>query len=136
MATATRVDVARGVARARTRRAATRSRAFGDANFWGSDAQKLNALRHELETQRLETLRLHRERRLADDARAKAEERCAMYETRCERQEREIFALERQLEEKTRGVETAMAIARRQIKWQEERYDALARETEALRRRV
>ena len=46
-----------------------------------------------------------------------------MYETRCERQEREIFALERQLEEKTSGVETAMSVARRQIKWQEERYD-------------
>ena len=68
----------------------------------------MNALRHELETQRAETLRLHRERRIADDARAVAEERCAMYETRCERQEREIFALERQLEEKTNGVETAM----------------------------
>ena len=123
-------------ARVANRRDAPIARAFGDARFWRSDAQKMNALRHELETQRAETLRLHRERRIADDARAVAEERCAMYETRCERQEREIFALERQLEEKTSGVETAMSVARRQIKWQEERYDALARETEALRRQV
>ena len=99
-------------ARVANRRDAPIARAFGDARFWRSDAQKMNALRHELETQRAETLRLHRERRIADDARAVAEERCAMYETRCERQEREIFALERQLEEKTSGVETAMSVAR------------------------
>ena len=123
-------------ARVADRRGATIAREIGDARFWRSDAQKMNALRHELETQRAETLRLHRERRIADDARAVAEERCAMYETRCERQEREIFALERQLEEKTNGVETAMMVARRQIKWQEERYEALAKEAEALREAI
>jgi hypothetical protein len=37
------------------------------------------------------------------------------------------------LEEKTNGVETAMSVARRQIKWQEERYAALAKEAAALR---
>ena len=123
-------------ARVANRRDAPIARAVGDARFWRSDAQKMNALRHELETQRAATLRLHRARRIADDARAVAEERCAMYETRCERQEREIFALERQLEEKTNGVETAMMVARRQIKWQEERYEALAKEAEALREAI
>ena len=44
-------------------------------------------------------------------------------------------ALERALEEKTRGVETAMAIARRQIAYQEERYEALVKEYEALKAR-
>ena len=42
---------------------------------------------------------------------------------------------EKALEEKTRGVETAMAIARRQIAYQEERYEALVKEYEALKAR-
>ena len=102
--------------------------------------QRLRALEAELQESHaaLATERDARQRdnAAADDARAVAEERCAMYETRCERQEREIFALERQLEEKTNGVETAMMVARRQIKWQEERYEALAKEAEALREAI
>ena len=58
-----------------------------------------------------------------------------MYKRRLEASEREAFALEKALEEKTRGVETAMAIARRQIAYQEERYEALVKEYEALKAR-
>ena len=47
-----------------------------------------------------------------------------------------VSKLEKALEEKTRGVETAMAIARRQIAYQEERYARLVEEHEALRARV
>jgi predicted nucleic acid-binding Zn-ribbon protein len=122
-------------ARARRERTA-RTRAFGDARFWRSDTQKMNALEHELTMQREETLKRAREAREATDALARVEERMMMYKTRCERQEREIFALEKALEEKTNGVETAMAVARRQIKWQETRYEELVKETEALRATV
>jgi len=96
----------------------------------------MNALEHELTMQREETLKRAREAREATDALARVEERMMMYKTRCERQEREIFALEKALEEKTNGVETAMAVARRQIKWQETRYEELVKETEALRATV
>ena len=75
-------------------------------------------------------------RRVAENALGEITSSRDMYKRRLEASEREAFALEKALEEKTRGVETAMAIARRQIAYQEERYEALVKEYEALKARA
>ena len=125
-------------ARSATATPTTIPRAFGDAkfSFFRSDKSELARVNYLLESEQAHSLKLARERREMEKERDDAVEALDMYKRRLKEAEKDVFKLEKALEEKTAGVETAMAIARRQIKWQEERYDALARETEALRRQV
>lgn len=69
----------------------------------------------------------------AQEALIAAESAREMYARRLRESEKDVFKLEKALLEKTRGVETAMAVARRQIAWQEERYGELLKECERLR---
>ena len=115
-----------------------RARAFGDAGpgaFFRSDKTEINRLEYVVETERRHAREHAEARRVAENALGEVESSRDMYKRRLEASEREAFALEKALEEKTRGVETAMAIARRQIAYQEERYEALVKEYEALKAR-
>ena len=116
-----------------------RARAFGDAGpgaFFRSDKTEINRLEYVVETERRHAREHAEARRVAENALGEVESSRDMYKRRLEASEREAFALEKALEEKTRGVETAMAIARRQIAYQEERYEALVKEYEALKARA
>jgi len=133
--------VARRDARASTTtsRQTTRTRAFGDAGpgaFFRSDKTEINRLKFVIENAERHAREHAEARRVAERALSDVESSRDMYKRRLEASEREVFALEKALEEKTRGVETAMAIARRQIAYQEDRYARLAEEHEALRARV
>ena len=115
-----------------------RARAFGDAGpgaFFRSKDTEINRLEYVVETERRHAREHAEARRVAENALGEVESSRDMYKRRLEASEREAFALEKALEEKTRGVETAMAIARRQIAYQEERYEALVKEYEALKAR-
>jgi hypothetical protein len=115
-----------------------RARAFGDAGpgaFFRNDKTEINRLEYVVETERRHAREHAEARRVAENALGEVESSRDMYKRRLEASEREAFALEKALEEKTRGVETAMAIARRQIAYQEERYEALVKEYEALKAR-
>jgi chromosome segregation ATPase len=134
------VAVARRDARASTTsRPTTTTRAFGDAGpgaFFRSDKTEINRLKYVIENAERHAREHAEARRVAERALGDVESSRDMYKRRLEASEREVFALEKALEEKTRGVETAMAIARRQIAYQEERYARLVEEHEALRARV
>ena len=135
-----RVDViiGRGRRHQHSRHSPHRARAFGDAGpgaFFRSDKTEINRLEYVVETERRHAREHAEARRVAENALGEVESSRDMYKRRLEASEREAFALEKALEEKTRGVETAMAIARRQIAYQEERYEALVKEYEALKAR-
>ena len=135
-----RVDaiIGRGRRHQHSRHSPHRARAFGDAGpgaFFRSDKTEINRLEYVVETERRHAREHAEARRVAENALGEVESSRDMYKRRLEASEREEFALEKALEEKTRGVETAMAIARRQIAYQEERYEALVKEYEALKAR-
>ena len=135
-----RVDaiIGRGRRHQHSRHSPHRARAFGDAGpgaFFRSDKTEINRLEYVVETERRHAREHAEARRVAENALGEVESSRDMYKRRLEASEREAFALEKALEEKTRGVETAMAIARRQIAYQEERYEALVKEYEALKAR-
>lgn len=130
--------------RGRARRA--RASAFGESGPWvgfRSDKSELKRLEYLLECARRDASeRALSEKRAVERLQGVEDER-NMYANRLKESEKDVFKLEKALEEKTAGVETAMAVARRQIKWQEERYAelegrfaALERECEALRARI
>lgn len=123
-----------------------RARGFGESGPWvgfRSDKSELKRLEYLLECARRDASeRALSETRALSRLREVEDER-DMYAKRLRESDRDVFALEKALTEKTASVETAMAVARRQIKWQEERYAelegrfaALERECEALRARV
>ena len=133
-----RVDAIIGRGRRHQHSRPHRARAFGDAGpgaFFRSDKTEINRLEYVVETERRHAREHAEARRVAENALGEVESSRDMYKRRLEASEREAFALEKALEEKTRGVETAMAIARRQIAYQEERYEALVKEYEALKAR-
>ena len=134
-----RVDAVVGRGRRHHRPRRSRARAFGDGGpgaFFRSDKTEINRLEYVVETARRHAREHAEARRVAENALGEITSSRDMYKRRLEASEREAFALEKALEEKTRGVETAMAIARRQIAHQEERYEALVKEYEALKARA
>lgn len=89
-----------------------------------------------LESEQAHSLKLARERREMEKERDDAVEALDMYKRRLKEAEKDVFKLEKALEEKTAGVETAMAIARRQIKATEEARVKAEGERDALRAKL
>ncbi|CAL54157.1 unnamed product [Ostreococcus tauri] len=122
--------------RSRGRPRGRSTRAFGETGPWvgfQSDEARIERLQRELEGERARAVERERERLKAQEALIAAESAREMYARRLRESEKDVFKLEKALLEKTRGVETAMAVARRQIAWQEERYGELLKECERLR---
>jgi len=120
------------------RSGATIPRAFGDAkfSFFRSDKSELARTKYLLETEQEHSLKLARERREMEKERDDAVQALDMYKRRLREAEKDVFKLEKALEEKTAGVETAMAIARRQIKATEEARVKAEGERDALRAKL
>jgi chromosome segregation ATPase len=125
-------------ARSATATPTTIPRAFGDAkfSFFRSDKSELARVKYLLESEQAHSLKLARERREMEKERDDAVEALDMYKRRLKEAEKDVFKLEKALEEKTAGVETAMAIARRQIKATEEARVKAEGERDALRAKL
>jgi len=128
------------------RRGRVRAAGFGESGPWvgfRSDKSEIKRLEYLLECARRDASERALSEKRALEALQGVEDARDMYAKRLKESEKDVFKLEKALEEKTAGVETAMSVARRQIKWQEERYAelegrfaALERECEVLRSRI
>ena len=137
--TAPRAPRARGTSSsmsARTARIAARALPFR------SDKSEINRLKYVIETLETQARELAREAREATATRDDAVGSLDMYKRRLKEAEKDVFKLEKALEEKTAAFEMGMAQARRQIKFTEdkmreatrERDDAVRERDEATRR--
>jgi len=106
-------------------RARVRARA---APLFRSDKSEVNRLKYVIETLEEHARELATSAREANEAKAQAEDALEMYVRRLKESEKDVFKLEKALEEKTALVETSMAIARRQIKYTEEKMREAMRE--------
>ena len=90
------------------------------ARLFGGGAKDAKAriaqLEYELETERAHSSELGAKLREAEEKLAVAEDRLNLYMERCKEGEKDVFKLERQLEETQKGFDTGMAVAKRQIK--------------------
>lgn len=90
------------------------------ARLFGGGAKEAKAriaqLEYELETERAHSSELGAKLRESEEKLAVAEDRLSLYVERCKEGEKDVFKLERQLEETQKGFDTGMAVAKRQIK--------------------
>lgn len=92
--------------------------------FGGGEAKaKIGQLEYELETERAHSSALGLKLREAEAELARVSESLELYKGRCKEQDKDIFKLERQLEEVEKGFATGMAVAKRQIKMLEEKLE-------------
>ena len=86
-----------------------------------SDKSEINRLKYVIETLEAQVRELAADAREAKETAAHAVDSLDMYKRRLKEAEKDVFKLEKALEEKTAAFEMGMAQARRQIKFTEER---------------